>query len=281
MELRSPGRTVLLALLGVVWASGCARERARGPEGVSRDPNVLLAYVACSLVPAVEVARDRFQAENAGKSIRIEGDEPFKLVGRLEKGEVPDLLISPGEAEIGVLEREGLLDRGTREPIGSMGLAIAVPAASPIDIRSYRDLTSRRLKSVTMSPPGITSLGTDGKQALERAGLWAKLQNKLVLQKTPLAALKLLAKGDADAGIIYDPCPRLALRDEIPPDSVKLAARLPMGEGRVARVYAVVHKRSPNALLAQRFLRLLASEELRPALAQAGLPTAAEAQRQQ
>ena len=275
-EARRAGRALALALLGALCAGGCARHGGRKQEVVSRDPNVLVAYVACSLVPAMEVAGDRFEAENAGKSVKIEGDEPLKLVARIEKGEAPDVLVCLGEAEIGVLEREGLLDRASRQAIGSMELAIAVPASSAIAIASFRDLASRRVGSVTMPPPGITSLGTDGKEALEREGIWGKLQEKLVLQKAPLAALKMLAEGKADSGVIYDPCPRLALPDEIPPDSVKVAARLPGGEGRALRVYAVAHKRSPNALLGQRFLRLLNSKEMRPALAEAGLPGAGE-----
>ncbi len=273
-------RAPVLVLCALVWLSGCAREGGRTSEGVRRDPNLLLAFVACSLVPAMELASDRFQTENPDKKVEIQGGEPVNLVARIEKGEVPDLLLLPGEAEIGVLEREGFLDRATREELATLGLAIAVPAASSLTIASHQDLTSRRVKSLTMSTPGITSLGTDGKRALEHTRIWNRLQDKLALQKTPLAALKLLAQGNADACIIYDPCPRLALpvlgaaegKDEIPPDSVRVAAEMPLGEGKTARVYAELHKRSPNALLAQRLLRLLASEETKSAFAQALLP---------
>jgi len=269
----------VLVLLGLMCASGCERNAERSRQAVKRDPNVLVVYAACSLVPAMEAARAQFEAENTGKSVKIEGDEPAALVGRMEGGEVPDLMVCPGEAEIGVLERQGLLDRSTRQAIGSLGLAIAVPAGREEAIRGCEDLASSRVQSITMSPPGITSLGSDGKSAVEQAGLWSKIQNKLALQETPLAALKLLAEGKADAAIIYDPCLRLQLAgegDEIPADSVEVAARLELGEGRATRVYGVVHKQSPNALLAQRFLRLLVSEEMKLALAEAGLPGTGE-----
>jgi molybdate transport system substrate-binding protein len=263
----------LLVLVWLVGASGCARNGAGPTEAVKRDPNLVVVYAACSLVPMVEAARAQFEAENTGKSVRIQGDEPAGLVRRIEGGEVPDLLVCPGEAEIGVLEREGLLDGSARKAIGSMGLAIAVPAAREEAIRDCKDLASSRVRSITMSLPGITSLGSDGKGALEQAGLWSKIQEKLILHETPLASLKVLAEGSADAGIIYEPCLRLHLggeEEEIPAGSVEVAFRLDMGEGRAPQVYAVAHKRSPNALLARRFVRVLESEGILPASPEAG-----------
>jgi molybdate transport system substrate-binding protein len=252
-----------LLLAGLTAAAGCIGENSPFSRRVRRDPNVLVAYVACSLAPAIEERDAQFQAENAGKSVRVEADEPLNLVRRIQEGEVPDVLICPGDAEIGLLEREGYLDRGTRQAIGTLRLAIAVPASRPTPITSYKQLTSSRVTSITMSTPGITSPGTYGKHALERAALWSKLQDKLILQETPLGSLKLLAEGKADAGIIYDPCPRLYTGGDIPPGSVTIAAPLTTDEERVARIHVVVHKRSPNSLLAQRFVRLLVAEGLR------------------
>jgi ABC-type molybdate transport system substrate-binding protein len=224
---------------------------------IDRDPNVLIAYVACGLVPTIEGAREEFEAENTGKSLRIESDEPLSFVRRIEEGEVPDLLICPGEAEIGMLEREGFLDRGSRKVIGELQLAIAVPADRPTAIASPKDLASARVESITMSMPGISSPGTDGKHMLERLGLWSEIQGKLLLQQTPFAALELVAAGEVDAAIVYDPCVRLRIGGEIPRDSVRIAARMTSKEEPPIRAYAIVHKRSPNALLSQRLTRIL------------------------
>ncbi len=268
-------RIFILALLGAALPSGCGREQTPSVlPTVHRDPNVLVAYVACSLVPAMEVARAQFESEYEGKSVTIDSAQPSELMDRIRSGAVPDVLICPGDAEIGVLEREGFLDRKTRQPIASLRLAIALPADSSADISSYRDLASSQITSITMSTFGITSLGTDAKQALERAGVWSEIQNKLILQATPLEAVQLVAEGEADATFVYDPCFLLQTDSEIPFDSLRIVSPEDADAERSRHVLIVVHKRSPNLLLAQRFIRLVSDEPMRSVLTGVGLPTA-------
>jgi len=255
--------TILLVAC-VTLPYGCGDRGASSRGRVNRDPNVLVAYVACGLVPAFEQAKVQFENENTGKSIRIEEGEPSVLAERLRSGAVPDVLICPGDAEIGMLEREGHLDRGSRQPIESLGLAIAVRADSPLTIHGHQDLLSDQVRSISMAMSGITSPGADGKSALERAGVWSKLQDKLTLQTTPLQALQRLVDGEADAAIVYDPCFLLYMEDKVPPGSIRIAAPLAPEDERASSVHIVLHKRSPNGLLAQRLVRLLQSRGLRP-----------------
>jgi molybdate transport system substrate-binding protein len=247
-----------------VLAGGCGREHVSIAGDVRRDPNVVVAYVACGFAAPTEAARMKFENDNKGKSVHIDAGEPSALVERIRSGAVPDVLICPGEAEIGMLEREGYLDRGSRQSIGTLRLAIAVHSDNATPIRSFRDLTSSTVSSVTMPIAGTTSLGTDGKRALERAGIWPDLQDKLTLQATPLGSLQRVAAGEADAAVVYDPCFALHTEGNIPPGSVKVSVPRDAGDERSISVYVVVHKRSPNALLAQRFIRLLLSRELKP-----------------
>jgi ABC-type molybdate transport system substrate-binding protein len=263
---RSAQPVVLVVLLALAAAltGGCGRRSATAPGGVSRDPNTVLAYVCCGFVPAIEAAKVQFEADNRGKSLRIDSGEPETLVERIRSGAVPDVLIFPGDAEIGVLEREGFLDRGSRQEIGTLRVAIAVRRDDPITINGYADLVSDAVGSITMSTPGMTSLGTDGKSVLERAGVWPEIQGKLTLQTSALAALKQLVGGQADAAIVYDPCFALNRPDAVPPGSLRFVTPRDTGEERPVGVYIIVHKRSPNALLAQRLIRLLASRPLEP-----------------
>ncbi len=264
MTVRSAQSLVFVVLLAATLVGGCSRSPVVSPGSVSRDPNVLLAYVCCGFVPAIEDAKAQFESENEGKSVRIEGGEPESLVERIRSGAVPDLVIFPGGAEMGILEREGFLDRGSRQAIGSLRIAVAVRRGNPVVIDSYAALTSSAVRSIAMSTPGITSLGADGKQALERAGVWSKLQGKLSLQTSALGALEQVVAGQADVAIVYDPCFALSQTDTIPPGSLRIVPLPRADDERRVSVYVVVHKRSPNALLAQRLIRLLESRQLQP-----------------
>ncbi len=263
---------LIWALLGVALVGGCARDSTDPNAPVSRDPNVIVAYVACGIAPAIQIAKESFEAANTGKSVRMEVGQPPELVARIEQGAVPDIIICPGDSEIGMLERARLLDPAAGATIGYCRVAIATPTARPVSLSHPEDLAGDEVESIAMATPGINSIGTDGKHALERIGVWDRVQNKLVLFSTPLEAVTAVAEGEADVGIIFDPCPVLQLPDLVPPDSVTVVATLSPGEQRSVKIRLGVHRRSPNQLLVRRFVEVINSEELRPELAEVGLP---------
>jgi len=249
-----PSRKALaFAFLGLLAVTGCPRTRP-GPQTASpADPNVLLVYVACALVPTLQAAAAEFQQANPGKSLQIQADEPGELVSKIESGAQPDVFICLGRSEAGLLEREGYLDTGWHREVGEHRLVLATPAAKP-GPESVQELASSGVASVIMAAPGITSLGTDGKRALERAGVWAKIQAKLVLRATPLQAIQGLAKGEADVGVTYTPCPLLELPGKIAPDSIAFGTSLAPYSERPARVQISMHKRTQKTELARQLI---------------------------
>jgi len=264
-------RRLAVALLGSLVLAGCARRGIPSPRSGSSDENVLMAYVACALVPAVEIAAAKFEAENPGKSVEIKSGQPSDLVRSIEQGDRPDVFVCLGDSEIGMLERAGTLDRSLRREVGSFRLALAVPAGKPL-IGKAEDLASRRVKTIVMSVPGITSLGTDGKRALERAGVWKRVQSRLVLHETGAQALEALAQGKADAAVVYTPCPLLQVAGKVPANAVTVGDPLSASSERPARVHLGIHKRSSKTRLGQRFIAAMRSSELKADLAAVGIP---------
>jgi len=245
--------------LGAAAVPGCVRDSAAPPgPTVTRDRNVVVVYAACALLPTIEAAAERFQVARAGKSVEIKIGAPGELAELIERGHVPDLLVCIGDAEIGMLEREGLMARTPVEAPMEFRLVIAVPAeVETLRIRSYRDLVSRRVQTVAMPSPGITSLGSDAAEALKRLEVWDELQERLKITETPLEALELAAAGEVDAVIIYQPCLALALASRLSPDSIVVVSPLEPDSERRTSIHAGVHKSSPNAPLAKLFLRYL------------------------
>jgi molybdate transport system substrate-binding protein len=210
----------------------------------------------------VEAARDEFEAESPGKSANVSVLQPMEIVERVEKGEVPDIVVLVGEAELTQLEQKVLLDRGSRQSTGDLALVIAVPKGNPGAIHGPGDLSRVPVGGIAMSLAGMTSLGTSAKREFERAGLWDNLQEKLTVTRTSVEALRAVAEGEVDAGLLYDPCPRLLVGGDFATDAVETVSPLTSpGAERITRIHAELHKRSPNALLAQRFLRLLVGGE--------------------
>ena len=61
-------------------------------------------------------------------------------------------------------------------------------------VRSLDDLTKPEVKKIALANPVTAPYGKAGKQALERAGLWAKLEPKIVMAESVRQAL-LCSKG--------------------------------------------------------------------------------------
>ena len=253
--------TRLIAALVLVIAAGCASKPEPGKPKVNRDPNLLVIYGACGLKPTLESAQAEFSTRNSGKSVDLDLDEPAKLAKRIESGAVPDIVIFPGDAEIGALEGEGLLDGASRQAFGAMRVAIIVPRGNPAQILQPDDLLNQRVKTIAIPTPGLTSAGTDAKRELERRKLWARLQERMSFKPTPLEALRAVSKSEVDAAVLYDPCLRLGVGGDIAADSVEVVSVLTAQGEREARIYAVEHKDSPNRLLAQRFFNVLSDQQ--------------------
>jgi ABC-type molybdate transport system substrate-binding protein len=251
----------IAAALAIITIMGCAQKPEPGQPKVRRDPNLLVVYAACSLQPAVEAAKTQFISQNAGKSADLVIDEPAKLVERVRGGAVPDIVIVPGEVEIGALVSDGFLDGASREAFGGMRVVIMVPRGNPGNVHQPDSLLGSSVRTIAIPTPGLTSAGSDAKRELERAKLWSRLQDKLSFTPTPLAALQAVSKRKVDAAVLYDPCIRLKVGNDVPADSVEPISTLTPESERGTRVYAIQHKQSPNALLARRFLTVLAAQE--------------------
>jgi len=265
-----------VALLGLLLvAAGCGTRRGAAGRRAASDPNVVVVYVSCGLASVIEAARVKFEAENKGRFVEIETGEPLALMRKLQEGAKADVFVCLGEAEIGALERDGILEKSSRGEIGKYSLVLATPSAKPA-IADCQDLDSPKVEAVVMPAPGFDSLGTYAKRELERLKLWLPIQSKLHVHDTPLKALQALAAGKADVGVLFDPCPLLNMADKVPAHSVTQGPALSQKNAKPTAITIGVHKRSPKALLAHHFATLLGSERMKPDLAAAGVPMEAQ-----
>jgi molybdate transport system substrate-binding protein len=58
------------------------------------------------------------------------------------------------------------------------------------------------VKKIALANPATAPYGKAGKEALERAGLWTRLQSKLVLAESVRQALLYAQKGDTEAALV-------------------------------------------------------------------------------
>jgi molybdate transport system substrate-binding protein len=64
------------------------------------------------------------------------------------------------------------------------------------------DLADSRFKKIALANPAHAPYGVAGKQALEKAGLWAQLESRMVLAENVQATMLYARDGNADAAIV-------------------------------------------------------------------------------
>ncbi len=83
---------------------------------------------------------------------------------------------------------------------GSLVLAVYPDLVDRVG--SLADLAKPEVKKIALANPETAPYGKAGKQALERAGMWEKLQTKIVVAESVRQALLYAQRGDAEAALV-------------------------------------------------------------------------------
>jgi molybdate transport system substrate-binding protein len=164
-----------------------------------RGPPLLVFAAASTSGPLQEVAEafsaeshERVQASFAGSN---------ELVRQLRAGAAADLFLSAGDAQMDLLEHEGLVLPAERVSLLTNRLVVVVPAGSSLTVRGAADLVG--LDSVIMADPTAVPAGIYARAWLTGAGVWDRLAPHVVPTADVRAALRAVAAAAVPAGVVY------------------------------------------------------------------------------
>jgi molybdate transport system substrate-binding protein len=170
-----------------------------------------LAQVAPADALTVSAAVSLTEAlEDVGSAYRTAGGGPvsFNIAGsnvlsrQVVSGAPVDVFISADDAQMDVVERAQLLVPGTRTPVVANQLVVIVGTKAP-PITSVGGLAAEDFRRIAIGDPAAVPAGVYAKQYLDRAGLWPRLESKIVPTANVRAALAAVQNGSADAAIVY------------------------------------------------------------------------------
>jgi molybdate transport system substrate-binding protein len=174
-------------------------------------------------------------------------------------GAPADVFISADTVQMDYAQRAGAIDPSTRRDVVANRLAVIVPRDARVPIQGPRDLASPAVRRIAIGDPAAVPAGQYARQYLERAGLWATLQSKLLPLANVRAALAAAQSGGVDAAIVYE-------SDAAGSDDVALAYLVPDAEAPRIVYPAAIVARSANRADAERFLTYLQSARAREIL---------------
>ncbi len=177
----------------------------------------LLAFapaVSARDVPTIAAASDlkfaleevaRAYEQTSGKKVRLAFGASGNLTRQIAQGAPFDLFLSADEQYIFDLHKQGLtVDEGVLYAIGHV--VLFVPNGSPIKADAKledlkRAIDDGRLKKLSIANPEHAPYGRAARAVLQSAGLWDKVQGKLVLGENVSQAAQYAASGATQAGL--------------------------------------------------------------------------------
>lgn len=184
----------LLAAAGAPGLAGAQTKDAGAPVAAASDLKFALDEIAAAFRQQMRL-RVRLVYGSSGNFVR-----------QIEQGAPFELFLSADEDFVFRLAQQGLArDRGVLYAIGR--IVLFVPAGSPIDPDGdlsglRRALERGQVARFAIANPEHAPYGRAAEQALRHAGLWERLQERLVFGENVSQAAQFATSGNASGGII-------------------------------------------------------------------------------
>ena len=172
-------------------------------SAIAQDVAVVAA--AADLQFALSEVASQF-TKDTGKEVKLAFGSSGNFHRQIKEGAPFDIFLSADEGYVLDLAKEGLtVDEGVLYGIGR--IVLIVPPESPLKPDgSLKDLAARlgegAVKKFAIANPDHAPYGRAARAALKTAGLWDRLEGKLVLGENVSQAAQYATTGSAAGGII-------------------------------------------------------------------------------
>jgi molybdate transport system substrate-binding protein len=249
IRVRRSARLAFAALL--VAASSARAQRESAP---------ITVFAAADLAAPFHEIAARFEAERH-VPVRLVLGASGTLAIQIEHGAPADVYFAANVAFVDGLRAKGIVVPETERVYARGRLVVATSVKTGIALGSIRDLARAEVRRVAIANPETAPYGAAAVEALDRSGLRAVVQPKLVQGENIRQTLQLVESGAVDAGILSATA---ALEPGIRSAPIDPALHAPIDQA--AAVVAASHRRAD----ARAFLDFVLGEEGRAVMARYG-----------
>lgn len=218
--------------------------------------DTVTVFAAASTTNAVTDIGRLFESRNPGK-FRVSFASSSTLAKQIEQGAPADVYISANKKWMDYLETKKMVEPGTRVDLLSNRIVLIAPKDSSIDhidIGPGFDLAGFLGEGrLSMGDPDHVPAGIYGMRALEKLGVWSRVEKKVARSKDVRAALALVERGETPLGQVY-------ATDAAISDKVKVVGVFPL-ESHPPIVYPVAIVAGHKSDTAGRFMEFLQSPD--------------------
>ncbi|BDG60031.1 molybdate ABC transporter substrate-binding protein [Caldinitratiruptor microaerophilus] len=182
----------LLVQAGCLRAAGDRREPAGRPLTVAAAANLQQAFT--------EIAAG-FEA-STGEKVVLTFGASGQLARQIENGAPVDVFASADVGYVDALLARGLMIPDTRVLYARGRIVLVANRAAAVEVRDLAALADPRIRKVAIANPAHAPYGAAAREALTRAGIWEKVEPKLVFGENIRQTLQFVQTGNAEAGIV-------------------------------------------------------------------------------
>jgi len=265
---------VPLAVVGLALAiAGCGPKPAgirsgSGASGPAGAKITLEVMVPCGQVGPVSSIIKRFEAAHPGIAVDWIPENMVTITRKILDHKVsPDVTLSMGDLEMDLLDKAGLLAPGSRVKIAENSLCIMVPAGNPAGVKTVQDLAKPSVKFIAIPDPKENSVGLHAIEALKKAGVWDRVEKKVLFSQFAADSKDVAARNQAQASIGYYPC---AVEVHVPgqppakPKNLLLQAQVPANLYPAFWCEAAILKDAKQPEEAKKFVDFMMTPESKP-----------------
>ncbi len=172
------------------------------PSAQAQSETLTIA-AANSLKDALRKVLPRFEAEHPAINVRVIYGPSQSLRKQIEEGAPVDIFLPSLFDEIDQLETKGLIIQGTKRAFAGTSLVLTTGSALPAPVRTIHDLETVPVRRIAIGDPKTSSVGKVSAQFLKYSKLEPKLKSQYIFGEHSRAVLDLVAKGEAEVGVVY------------------------------------------------------------------------------
>ncbi len=238
----------------------------------ANEPATLTIAAASDLRFALQELAARYE-QQSGSKVSVTYGSSGNFHAQIGNGAPFDLFFSADIDYPRQLEAAGLAESGTLYEYAVGRLVLWVPADSPVDVakRGWDALLDPAVRKIAIANPRHAPYGRAAVAALKSAGIYERVESKLVYGENISQAAQFVQSGNAQAALLafsLAVSPPLASAGKY--WEVPAAAHPPIVQG------AMVLKSSPRKALAKAFLEFVKSAEGRTILRRCGFTVPGE-----
>ncbi len=185
-------------LIALACVTAC---KTKSPATSTASPDELTVAAASDLTPAFEELGREFESTTKTKIVFVFGSTGM-LTRQIENGAPFDLFAAANVSYIDELDQKGLIIPDSKAIYARGRITLWTANESPVRFQGIADLARPEIQRIAIANPDHAPYGLAAKQALQSAGVWDRVQPKVVYGDNIRQTLQYAQTGNVEVAIV-------------------------------------------------------------------------------